>query len=94
MPIATGEQYRQSLRARQAEIYAGGERVADVTTHPLTVPGVNAVALLYDLAQDPELTGLMQARSHLTGERVHRYCHIPQSGDDLLKKIQASRKAA
>ena len=94
MPIPTGDQYRQSLRGRNAEIYAGGERITDVTAHPLTIPGVNAVALLYDLAQEPELGAFMHARSHLTGAQIHRYCHLPQNSDDLLKKIQASRRAA
>jgi aromatic ring hydroxylase len=94
MFIETGDQYRQSLVGRNLEIYAGGGRITEVTTHPLTVPGVNAIALLYDLAQDPELDALMHARSHVTGARIHRYCHLPQSGDDLLKKIQASRQAA
>jgi 4-hydroxybutyryl-CoA dehydratase/vinylacetyl-CoA-Delta-isomerase len=94
MVIATGEQYRQSLVGRNVEIYAGGERIADVTAHPLTIPGVNAVALLYDLPQEPESEALMTARSHLTGAPIHRYAHLPQTGDDLLKKIQASRRAA
>jgi aromatic ring hydroxylase len=94
MFIATGEQYRQSLSGRNSEIYAGGERIGDVTSHPLTIPGVNAIALLYDLAQEPELEALMQARSHVTREQVHRYGHLPQNSDDLLKKIQAARQAA
>jgi 4-hydroxybutyryl-CoA dehydratase / vinylacetyl-CoA-Delta-isomerase len=94
MFIATGDEYRQSLNGRNVEIYAGGERLTDVTAHPLTIPGVNAIALLYDLARDPELDALMHARSHLTGARIHRYCHLPQTGADLLNKIQASRKAA
>jgi 4-hydroxybutyryl-CoA dehydratase / vinylacetyl-CoA-Delta-isomerase len=94
MFIETGDQYRQSLVGRNREVYAGGERITEVTTHPLTIPGVNAIALLYDLAQEPELDALMHAHSHVTGARVHRYCHLPQSSDDLLKKIQAARKAA
>ncbi len=94
MFIETGDQYRQSLVGRKVETYAGGERMQEVTQHPLTIPGVNAIALLYDLAQAPELAPLMNARSHLTQAKIHRYCHIPQTGDDLLKKIQASRKAA
>jgi 4-hydroxybutyryl-CoA dehydratase/vinylacetyl-CoA-Delta-isomerase len=94
MFIATGDQYRQSLVGRQVEIYAGGERLVDVTQHPLTIPGVNAIALLYDLARQPELDALMMARSHITGRPIHRYGHIPQSSDDLLKKIQASRRVA
>jgi 4-hydroxybutyryl-CoA dehydratase / vinylacetyl-CoA-Delta-isomerase len=94
MFIETGDQYRQSLVGRNLEIYAGGERITEVTTHPLTIPGVNSIALLYDLAQEPELDVLMHAHSHVTGARVHRYCHLPQSSDDLLKKIRASRQAA
>jgi aromatic ring hydroxylase len=94
MFIETGDQYRQSLVGRNLEIYTGGERITEVTTHPLTLPGVNSIALLYDLAQKPELDVLMHAHSHVTGARVHRYCHLPQSSDDLLKKIQASRQAA
>ncbi len=94
MFIETGDQYRQSLVGRDLEIYAGGERVAEVTTHPLTMPGVSAIALLYDLACEPEVDALMHARSHLTGAKIHRYCHLPQNSADLLKKIQASRKAA
>src|SRR5262245_20529150 len=94
MFIATGDQYRHSLVGRDLEIYAGGERIIDVTTHPLTIPGVNAIALLYDLAQEPELGALMQAHSHVTGAKIHRYCHLPQNSNDLLEKIRASRKAA
>jgi 4-hydroxybutyryl-CoA dehydratase/vinylacetyl-CoA-Delta-isomerase len=94
MFIENGEQYRQSLVGRKVEIYAGGERIFEVTKHPLTIPGVNAIALLYDLSKGPELDALMNARSHLTGANIHRYCHIPQTSDDLLKKIQASRTAA
>jgi aromatic ring hydroxylase len=58
MFIETGDQYRQSLVGRNLEIYAGGERITDVP-RILTSPGVNAIALLYDLAQNPELDALM-----------------------------------
>jgi len=94
MFIADGQQYRRSLVGRSLEVYAGGERIPEVTRHPLTIPGVNAVALLYELAQEPALAPLMNARSHLSGALIHRYGHIPQSSEDLLKKIQASRRAA
>ena len=33
----------------------------------------------------------MTAESHLTGERIHRYTHIFQNADDLVKKIQMLR---
>lgn len=46
MFIADGQQYRRSLVGRSLEVYAGGERIPEVTQHPLTIPGVNAVALL------------------------------------------------
>ncbi len=38
--IRTGAQYRDSIRDRR-EVYVGGERVKDVTTHPLFKPLVD-----------------------------------------------------
>jgi 4-hydroxyphenylacetate 3-monooxygenase/4-hydroxybutyryl-CoA dehydratase/vinylacetyl-CoA-Delta-isomerase len=54
-------------------------------------PGMNVIALTYDLAQDKEYEGLFTATSHLTGERINRFCHIHQSADDLMKKQEMTR---
>ena len=33
----------------------------------------------------------MTATSNLTGENVNRFCHLHQSTDDLIKKVQMQR---
>ena len=92
MPLKTPEQYVDSLRALTIRAYVGGEQVeGSVVDHPLVAPHVNTVAKTYELAHVPEHRDVMTAVSHLTGERIHRYTHIFQSADDLVKKIQMLR---
>jgi 4-hydroxybutyryl-CoA dehydratase/vinylacetyl-CoA-Delta-isomerase len=33
----------------------------------------------------------MTAKSHLTGEKINRFCHLHQSTDDLIKKVKMQR---
>jgi 4-hydroxyphenylacetate 3-monooxygenase/4-hydroxybutyryl-CoA dehydratase/vinylacetyl-CoA-Delta-isomerase len=54
-------------------------------------PGMNVIALTYDLAQEKEYEGIFTATSHLTGETINRFCHVHQSADDLLKKQEMTR---
>jgi 4-hydroxybutyryl-CoA dehydratase/vinylacetyl-CoA-Delta-isomerase len=89
--MMTGDEYRESLRRLKREVYALGERIDDVVDHPLFRPHINAAALTYDLAHDPQWAELMTATSHLTGKRVNRFTHIHQSTDDLIKKVKALR---
>ncbi|NNK37540.1 MAG: 4-hydroxybutyryl-CoA dehydratase, partial [Xanthomonadales bacterium] len=49
--IRTGEEYIQSLRGRDLEVYLFGERVPEPVDHPVIRPSINAVAATYDLAQ-------------------------------------------
>jgi len=51
--IRTGEDYRASIRDGRA-VLVGGERVADVATHPAFRPMVDLRARLHDMAHDPE----------------------------------------
>lgn len=92
MALKTPQEYVDSLRALEIRAYVGGERVEGcVVDHPLVAPHVNTVAKTYELAHAPEHRDVMTAISHLTGERIHRYTHIFQSADDLVKKIQMLR---
>jgi 4-hydroxybutyryl-CoA dehydratase/vinylacetyl-CoA-Delta-isomerase len=91
MPLKTPEQYVDSLRALKIRAYVGGERVEEPIDHPLVAPHVNNAAQTYTLAHQPEHEDVMTAVSHLTGERVHRFTHVFQSADDLVKKIQMLR---
>lgn len=92
MPLKTPEEYVASLRALNIRAYVGGELVeGSVVDHPSVSPHINTVAKTYELAHVPEHVDLMTATSHLTGERIHRYTHIHQGPDDLIKKIQMLR---
>ncbi len=89
-PINTAEEYIQSLRGRQLEVYLLGERVDEPVDHPIIRPSVNALAASYQLAQDePELA---TAHSPYTDNRVNRFLHIPTSADDLVNKNRMQRR--
>jgi aromatic ring hydroxylase len=54
MPPRTGQEYLQGLRQRPRDIWIGGERVADVTTHPAFANCARTLAQLYDMQHAPE----------------------------------------
>ncbi len=91
MALKTPLEYVESLRALNIRAYVGGERVDSVVDHPAIAPHINTVAKTYELAHVEEHREVMTTISHLTGERIHRYTHIFQSADDLVKKIQMLR---
>jgi 4-hydroxybutyryl-CoA dehydratase/vinylacetyl-CoA-Delta-isomerase len=33
----------------------------------------------------------MSAKSHLSGEKINRFCHLYQSTEDLIKKVKMQR---
>lgn len=53
--------------------------------------GINTVSTTFDAVTDPALKDLVTTKSHLSGETVHRYTHVYQSQDDLLKKLKMTR---
>jgi 4-hydroxybutyryl-CoA dehydratase/vinylacetyl-CoA-Delta-isomerase len=91
MALKTPEQYVDSLRALKLRAYVGGEKISNIVDHPGIAPHINTVAKTYELAHKPEYMDIMTAVSHLTGETIHRYTHIFQSADDLVKKIEMLR---
>ncbi len=91
MPLKTPMEYVDSLRNMKIRAYIGGELVENVVDDPSVAPHINTVAKTYELAHMPEHADIMTTTSHLTGERIHRYTHIFQSSDDLIKKIQMLR---
>lgn len=91
--MMTGREYVESLRSLKTEVYFMGERVADVVDHPAIRPHVNAAAVTYDLAHDPEHREVASAVSHLTGRPINRWTHIPRSVEDLVKKARMMRVA-
>jgi len=90
MALKTKEEYFESIRRLNLPVYMMGERVTNVD-HPMIWPSINSVGVTYDLAQDPQYADLATATSHITGNKINRFCHIHQSTDDLTKKVKLLR---
>lgn len=91
MALKTPEQYEESLRKMKFKIYLMGELVKDPVDNPIIRPSMNSVKKTYELAQVPEYEDLMTAKSHLSGEKINRFCHLHQSTEDLIKKVKMQR---
>ncbi len=89
--MMTAEEYIESLRRLKTVIYAFGERLDDFVDHPVIRPHINAAALTYAMAGEPQSEELLTAFSHLTGIRINRFTHIHHSTEDLVKKVRMLR---
>ncbi len=84
--IRTGEQYRESLRDGR-EVYMNGERVDDVTTHPMFKPVIDVRARIYDMQHDPATRDAMTYEED--GERFAVGLQLPHT-----KEIWDRKRAA
>lgn len=89
LAIKTKEEYIERLKRMKKNVYIGGEKVDRLDRRLL--PGINVISLTFDMAHNPEFEDLCTARSHITGEKINRFCHIHQSREDLLKKQEMTR---
>jgi 4-hydroxybutyryl-CoA dehydratase/vinylacetyl-CoA-Delta-isomerase len=87
----TGEEYIESIRKIDMQVYMFGEKIDNPVDHPILRPSLNSVRMTYDLAQLPEYQDLMTAISPETGERINRFTHLHQSTGDLVKKVKMQR---
>lgn len=67
MALMTKEQYIESLRKINFNVYMFGKKVENTVDDPIIRPSLNSVAATYELAQDPRYEDLMTATSSLTG---------------------------
>ncbi|MGH2367715.1 MAG: 4-hydroxyphenylacetate 3-hydroxylase N-terminal domain-containing protein [Chloroflexota bacterium] len=79
MPLRTPQQYLDSLRDGRRVFYRG-QRVEDVTTHPVIGLAARHAAIDYQMAEDPAYRDL----AVVDGES--RYFARPRHADDLLKR--------
>jgi 4-hydroxyphenylacetate 3-monooxygenase len=86
MPARTGAEYLATLKAQEREVWLGGERIKDVTTHPGLRNGAHAIAALYDMQHDPALREAMTYVSPTTGNRVGLSFIIPRTREDLERR--------
>jgi 4-hydroxybutyryl-CoA dehydratase/vinylacetyl-CoA-Delta-isomerase len=91
MALMTGEQYVESIRKMDMQIYMFGEKINSAVDNPILRPSLNSVKATYDLAQMPEYEDLMTTTSTLTGEKINRFTHIHHSAEDLVKKVKMQR---
>lgn len=80
--LRTGAEYLRSLRDGR-QVFLGGERVDDVSSHPAFHEAARSIAHLYDIAAAPENRELMTFPSPRTGQPVLRAFQIPKSHADL-----------
>jgi aromatic ring hydroxylase len=85
MGLRTPEQYKQSLRDGRA-VFFRGEKVSDVTAHPVIGLAVDHACIDYQMTEDPAWRELAVIKDG-AGE-YSRYFHLPRNGADLLKRSE------
>ena len=91
MALKTPQEYLDDLRKHNIELYMFGEKVENYVDHPIIRPSINAMAMTYKLALEPEYEDLMTVKSSLTGNIINRFTHLHQSPEDLMKKVKMLR---
>ena len=91
MSLKTARDYMDSLRTLKLNLYLLGEKVDNWVDNPIIRPSVNAVAMTYKLAHEPENEALATTDSMLTGKKVNRFNALFKSTDDLVKKVKLQR---
>ena len=94
MPARKGSEFVAGLKAEPREIYIGGERVTDVTSHPAFTGIIETLAHLYDMQHDSEFRDELTYVSPDTGDRVGTSFMQPRTKDDLEQRGAAMRRWA
>jgi 4-hydroxyphenylacetate 3-monooxygenase len=86
--IRTGQQYRDSIRDGR-QVWINGDRVQDVTVHPMFKPLVDIRARIYDMQHDAEHAETMTYLDH--GDEVCPIAaKLPKSQEDWHAKRRAT----
>jgi len=91
MALMTGQQYKDSIKDMNINLYCFGEKVENQLEHPLFKPAIDAVALSYDLANNPDYQEKITTTSHITGERINFFTHLYQNAGDFVKRLDLMR---
>jgi 4-hydroxybutyryl-CoA dehydratase/vinylacetyl-CoA-Delta-isomerase len=91
MALMTKADYIDSLKQMNKRVFIMGQEVEDVVDHPLVRPSLNACAMTYELAQQPEYSDVMLAKSNLTSQTINRFTHLHQNAADLVSKVKMLR---
>ena len=85
MATRSTDAYTKSLQDGRT-VYYKGERVADVTTHPILKTAVEHAALEYELTEDPAHREVLTYTLPGSPECFSRYFKIPENAEDLLRR--------
>jgi 4-hydroxyphenylacetate 3-monooxygenase len=86
--LRTGEEYRDSIRDGR-KVYINGEKVEDVTTHPMFKPIVDQRAMIFDLAHQESTQATMTYADEKTGELNAIGNRLPMTQEDWWDKRRA-----
>jgi 4-hydroxyphenylacetate 3-monooxygenase len=86
--IRTGDEYRDSIRDGR-QVWIDGEKVSDVTSHPMFKPIVDVRARIYDLAHEAETQKVMTYADEETGELNAIANRLPKTQQDWIDKRAA-----
>ena len=75
MALRTPQEYRASLQDERV-IYYKGERVKDVTTHPVLGVAVQHASIDYAMAENPRYRDLAMVHDPQTGEGLQGRCQL------------------
>jgi 4-hydroxyphenylacetate 3-monooxygenase len=81
--LRTGEQYLEAVKDDR-EVYIGGQRVSDVTTHPAFRGAARSVASMYDISSDPGAADRLTYSED--GDRHNVIFLRPRSSEDLARR--------
>ncbi len=90
MALMTGEEYVESMRQMNLNVYLFGEKIENPVDHPILRPSLNSVKATYDLAQMPEYEDLMTVTLD-DGRKINRFANIHRSTEDLINKVKMQR---
>ena len=85
MPLRTAQEYVASLRDERTVFYKG-ERIPDVTLHPVIQVAIEHASIDYRMAEDPQWKDLATLKDEETGQLVSRYYQLPKNSQDLLRR--------
>jgi 4-hydroxyphenylacetate 3-monooxygenase len=85
--IRTGSEYLQSIRDGR-EIYINGERVRDVTAHPMFKPLVSIRARIYDMQHEPATRPIMSYEENRETHAINN--KLPKTREDWWDKRRAT----
>ena len=87
--MRTKDEWVGGLQKMRRNVYLQGEKVA--RDDERMKGAIETLGVTFDFAKKEEYADLMTATSHLTGEKINRFCHIHQNKDDLHKKQDMTR---